>query len=35
MTIEDYKLLPELQYIHTEQMLLKYVKERCYVNIND
>ena len=29
------KLLIELQHIHMEQMLLKYVKVRCLVNIND
>ena len=27
--------LTELQHIHMEQMLLKYMKVRCYVNIND
>ena len=25
----DYKLLIELQHIHMEQMLLKYVEARC------
>ena len=29
MMIEDYKILIELQNIHMEQMLLKYVKVRC------
>ena len=28
--IRDYKQLMELQHIHTEQMLLKYVKVKCY-----
>ena len=32
---KGYKLLTELQHIHMEQMLLKYVKVRCLVNIND
>ena len=27
--IRDYKQLMELQHIHTEQMLLKYVKVKC------
>ena len=29
MIIKDFKLLTELQHIHMEQMLLKYVKMRC------
>ena len=29
MMIKDYRLLIELQHIHMEQMLLKYVKVRC------
>ena len=29
MMVKDYKLLTELQHIHMEQMLLKYVKVRC------
>ena len=29
MMIKDYKLLTELQPIHMEQMILKYVKVRC------
>ena len=33
--IKDYKLLAELQHINMEQMLLKYVKVSCQVNIND
>ena len=32
---KDYKLLIKLQYIHMEQMLLKYAKAKCYININD
>ena len=33
--IKDYELLTEMQHIHMEQMLLKYVKLRYQVNIND
>ena len=33
--IRDCKFLIKLQHIHMEQMLLKYVKVRCSVNIND
>ena len=29
MMISDCKHLTELQHIHTEQMLLKYVKVKC------
>ena len=29
MMMKDCKLLIELQHIHMEQMLLKYVKVRC------
>ena len=29
MIIIDYKLLIELEHIHMEQMLLKYLKVRC------
>ena len=29
MMIRDYKHLIELQHIHMEQMLLKYVKLKC------
>ena len=29
MMIKDYKLLTDLQHMHMEQMLLKYVKVRC------
>ena len=35
MMIKYYKLLIELQHIHMKQMLLKYVKVRYQVNIND
>ena len=35
MMIKNYKLLTELQDIHMEQMILKYVKVRYDVNIND
>ena len=35
MMIKNYKLLTELQDIHMEQMILKYVKVRYEVNIND
>ena len=35
MMIENNKLLTELQDIHMEQMILKYVKVRYEVNIND
>ena len=34
MMIKNYKLLTELQDIHMEQMILKYVKVRYDVNIN-
>ena len=29
MMIKYYKLLTDLQHMHMEQMLLKYVKVRC------
>ena len=32
---KKYKPLIESKHIHMEQMLLKYVKVRCYVNMND
>ena len=35
MMIKNNKLLTELQDIHMEQMILKYVKVRYDVNIND
>ena len=35
MKIKDYKLLIELEHMHMEQMLLKYVKVRWKVNIID
>ena len=35
MMIENNKLLTELQDIHMEKMILKYVKVRYEVNIND
>ena len=35
MMIKDYKLLIKSQHIHMEQMLSKYAKVRCKVNIND
>ena len=35
MMIKNNKLLTELQAIHMEQMILKYVKVRYEVNIND
>ena len=35
MMIKNNKLLTELQDIHMEQMILKYVKVRYEVNIND
>ena len=31
MIIKDCKHLIELQHIHYEQMILKYVKVKCYV----
>ena len=33
MMIKDYKVLIELLHIHMEQMILKYVKVRCWVNM--
>ena len=35
MMTKDYKLLIESELIYMEQMLLKHVKVRCEVNLND